>query len=98
MISTLDKKLEAKIEKLQDHLKDLKAQHQELKTELNISADDDVQASVESYQNEMKHHITQLKHYNELKDTSMRLIQLIADQRQVTLRTIMDEMGINDAM
>jgi hypothetical protein len=88
--NSYDRKSESKISKLEIKLAELKSEHTKLKAELG--GDD----SNLNYDHEMKRHIKQLKTYNELKDLSMGLIQIIADQRHVTLRAIMDEMGIED--
>lgn len=87
-----DVELEKRIESLEKKLNDLKQEHFKLSTDLNP---DGIITHVD-YDKEMQKHIRQLKTYNELKDLSMKLIQLIADQRQLTLQAIMNEMGIED--
>lgn len=83
-----------RISKLEDKLRDLQAQHDELSNELDTNKTGCLDMKI--LEKETKQHINQLKNYNELKDLSMKLIQLIADSRQETLRAIMDEMGIKD--
>ena len=95
-------KLEDKIEKLEHDLIQLKEEHLMLSNELSrgkgnakgITDGSFNKCLQKDYDNEMKRHIRQLKKYNELKDLGMGIIQLIADQKQSTLRGIMDEMGI----
>ncbi|CCE62855.1 hypothetical protein TPHA_0D02170 [Tetrapisispora phaffii CBS 4417] len=38
-------------------------------------------------------HISKLKEYNELRDTGLKLIQLIANEKNCPLKTIFEEMG-----
>ncbi|ODQ47388.1 hypothetical protein PICMEDRAFT_10385 [Pichia membranifaciens NRRL Y-2026] len=95
-------KLEDKIEKLEHELIQLKEEHLKLSNELSrekgyvkgVTDGSFNQSFQKDYDKEMKRHIRQLKKYNELKDLGMGIIQLIADQKQSTLRGIMDEMGI----
>lgn len=87
--------LVSKIEKLEAQLSDLKKQRSNLSKELKFS-DADIINEEKIYKQEMKQHISQLKEYNELKDLSMNLIQLIATQKETTLRDVMNEMGIED--
>lgn len=86
----------AKIEKLRKKLDELKLEHKKLRDELGGSNNEDGNFDIKVYEKETKIHIQQLKKYNELKDLSMKLIQMIADSRQETLKTIMDEMGIEN--
>lgn len=84
-----------RIEKLKEKLGELQAEHKELREELD-GTNNKEDFNIKVYEKETKKHIQQLKKYNELKDVSMKLIQMIADSRQETLKTIMDEMGIDD--
>lgn len=75
----------------------------QLQNELSPSDKDDSSArntlattAIAEYEKEMKGHIKQLKKYNELKDASMRLIQMIADQQKTTIKAVMEEMGVED--
>lgn len=40
-----------------------------------------------------KQHISRLKLYNELRDTGLRLAQLVADEKQCKMKEVFDEMG-----
>lgn len=99
-----DRKLVARIDNLETELAELKKIHYNLYMELSVGSNGKDEVSTESlnkllqtrHEKEMKQHIKQLKEYNELKDLSMGIIQLIADQKQATLRTVMNEMGIED--
>ncbi len=86
--------LEETIDSLKAKLAILQEEHQQLQEELSLDEVSD--NGVRMYEREMKSHIRQLKMYNELKDTSMRLIQMIADQKQTTIREVMQEMGVED--
>lgn len=92
-----------KIEQLEITLDELKKEHLKLteelgETDVTLEHDDILlkKVSSENYEKEMKRHIRQLKQYNELKDLSMCLIQLIADQKQSTIKSVMKEMGIEN--
>lgn len=92
-----------KIEQLEITLDELKKEHLKLteelgETDVTLEHDDILSKKVssENYEKEMKRHIRQLKQYNELKDLSMCLIQLIADQKQSTIKSVMKEMGIEN--
>lgn len=97
-----NKEYRKKIEKLELKLCDLKKEHNDLSEYLRkegIQINDNVlcdKTLQENYEKEMKQHIRQLKKYNELKDLSMGIIQLIADQKSSTLREVMNEMGVED--
>lgn len=80
--------------KLKTTLKEIQTEHANLKVSLGHDLDKDF--DITSYEKETRKHIRQLKTYNELKDISMNLIQMIADQKQTTIRKVMDEMGIED--
>lgn len=84
----------AALEKLREKLRVTQQEHEKLADELR--SDGDEEFDIKKYEKETKSHIQQLKQYNELKDLSMKLIQMIADSRQETLRAIMDEMGVED--
>lgn len=97
-----DRKLETKIEKLEQDLAQLKKEYLGLSTALSNGKERPINCSdgsldkilQQEYDKEMKRHIRQLKKYNELKDLAMGIIQLIADQKQSTLRSVMNEMGV----
>lgn len=97
-----NKEYRIKIEKLELKLANLKKEHKELSQDLKnegIQINDIVLSDKilkEKYEKEMKRHIKQLKKYNELKDLSMGIIQLIADQKNSTLREVMNEMGVEE--
>lgn len=38
-------------------------------------------------------HIKRLKEYNELRDTGLRLTQIIAEEKKCKLKEVFDEMG-----
>lgn len=38
-------------------------------------------------------HISNLKLYNELRDTGLRLTQMVADEKQCKLKDVFDEIG-----
>lgn len=78
---------------LEVKLQSLKLQHKKLREDLSLS---DHEASKLNYEKEMKTHIRQLKNYNELKDISMALIQLVADQKHVRIKDILNEIGVED--
>lgn len=63
-------------------------------TELELELESIAQGDMMDPDKVVKQHIKQLKEYNELKDTALNLIQLIADQRQVRLGVVMDEIGV----
>ncbi|GME73888.1 unnamed protein product [Ambrosiozyma monospora] len=44
----------------------------------------------------LKRHIRQLNKYNELKDVALSLVSLIADQKQVSIKSILEEMNVDD--
>ncbi|AWU75651.1 hypothetical protein CAS74_003938 [Pichia kudriavzevii] len=86
-------RLEKNIRRLEVQLQNLKEEHAKLAQELSEKTGQQI---IPDYEKEMKRHIRQLKKYNELKDLSMGLIQMIADSRQLTLREIMKEMEIEE--
>lgn len=43
----------------------------------------------------MKEHIKELKQYNELRDTGLRLAQLIANEKGSKISEIFEEMGFD---
>lgn len=106
ILEAQDHKLAAKIDNLEKKLAGLKKLHLKLSRELSLGNNLHGKGEVSTgslnkllqikHEKEMKQHIEQLKEYNELKDLSMGIIQLIADQKQATLRTVMNEMGIED--
>lgn len=49
--------------------------------------------NLQSPQQIYKSHIKRLKEYNELRDTGLRLVQMIADEKSCTLKDVFDEMG-----
>lgn len=48
------------------------------------------------YELVLNNHIKKLKEYNELKDSALKLIQLIADQRSEKISVIFKEIGIEN--
>lgn len=45
------------------------------------------------YKELQRAHIQGLKKYNELRDTGLRLVQIIADQKACKVREVFEEMG-----
>lgn len=91
----------SKLAKLQEKHDVLAKQHAELRSELHLSPNTGAVSVSETlldkyYQQETKHHISNLKKYNDLKDLSMNLIQIIATQKHQTMKNVMSEMGIDD--
>lgn len=41
----------------------------------------------------IERHIRDLKEYNELRDTGLRLVQIVSDDKKVSLKTIVEEIG-----
>ncbi|CAL9734619.1 pachytene arrest protein Sae3p [Monosporozyma servazzii] len=41
----------------------------------------------------IKQHIKQLKEYNELRDTGLRLVQIVADDKNCSLKEVVEEIG-----
>jgi nitrate/nitrite-specific signal transduction histidine kinase len=79
--------LESRISQKQKELEQLNAELQMLEDAVWQLSDDDADVVV-------KRHIKQLKIYNELKDTALSLMTLIADQRQIRLGDVMKEIGV----
>lgn len=38
-------------------------------------------------------HIKDLKEYNELRDAGLRMVQIVADEKKVSLREVVEEIG-----
>ncbi|GMG28445.1 unnamed protein product [Ambrosiozyma monospora] len=61
------------------------------------SANGNVNGNGNDYQKSiLKRHIRQLNKYNELKDVALSLVSLIADQKQVSIKSILEEMNVDD--
>lgn len=81
--------VERRVECKRAELAALDAQLAALESEVCLLTDEDVDVVV-------KRHIRQLKAYNELKDSAMSLMAMIADQRQIRLGDVMREIGVVD--
>lgn len=75
-----------KINQLLDQAEDCSKKFDDVSSELNIHLDPSVIVS---------DHIKQLKKYNEVKDTALKLMELIANLRQMTIDEIAQEMKVD---
>lgn len=81
--------VEARIAKKQSELIALEEQLHELETAVRQLSGEEAEVLV-------KRHITELKQYNELRDTALALVGLIADSRGVRVADVMQEIGVDD--
>ncbi|QLG71995.1 hypothetical protein HG535_0C03480 [Zygotorulaspora mrakii] len=90
----MDSKITNQINEKQREQFELKRLNQTLREELNsLTAERFSANNLQSPQQIYKSHIKRLKEYNELRDTGLRLVQMIADEKSCTLKDVFDEMG-----
>ncbi|QPG74490.1 hypothetical protein FOA43_001820 [Brettanomyces nanus] len=75
-------------------LHSIKKKCQDVMKELAISDITEIDKELEPDEKEKKRHIRQLNRYNELKDTAMQLISMIAEQRGLRIKDVMNEIGV----
>ncbi|CAR27956.1 hypothetical protein ZYGR_0N04430 [Zygosaccharomyces rouxii] len=81
--SSINKK-QAEVEQLKAARDTLLQEFQKLSAELSIQSQPKDVVSL---------HIQRLKEYNELRDTGLRLTQLIADEKRCKVKEVFEEMG-----
>ncbi|SCU91695.1 LADA_0F11474g1_1 [Lachancea dasiensis] len=77
-------KLDAELSRLQGEHNELQRRFHELSRMLNIDSTPELV---------MKKHITDLKKYNELRDTGLGLTQIIANEKKCKIKEVFEEMG-----
>ncbi|CCH58123.1 hypothetical protein TBLA_0A03230 [Henningerozyma blattae CBS 6284] len=78
--------LKLEIESLKNHCDSLQLEYNELSKKYNINEDPKQLANLR---------IKLLKQYNELRDTGLKLVQLIAQERNLSIKEIFQEMDIS---
>lgn len=71
-------------------MQELESECQLLQLEFNS-----LRAGAATPQSVVKQHIAELKRFNRVKDIALGLITLIADSRGITVKEVMDEMGLD---
>jgi len=90
-----DSELNHRIMKLKRKLGNLKEEHAQLAKELNID-NIEVKKIERQSKKEQKEYIDRLGRYNEMKDLSMNVVQLIATSKNTTMKDILREMGVEE--
>ncbi|CCF58124.1 hypothetical protein KAFR_0D04770 [Kazachstania africana CBS 2517] len=85
--------MDKQIEKRNEQVQELRNKCKELEKEFEILCQQNGSTHTPG---ELKVlHIRRLKEYNELRDTGLRLVQIIAGEKQCKLKEVFDEMGFD---
>ncbi|AAS52214.1 ADR293C-Ap [Eremothecium gossypii ATCC 10895] len=80
-----------RIKAKEDKLKALKSQCEELDAKYNhLCSKFGIELTPQALNEQ---NIKKLKLYNELRDTGLRMVQVVADEKQCRLKDVFDEMG-----
>ncbi|QEU58538.1 Sae3 [Kluyveromyces lactis] len=82
--------VEDRLNRKQQRLTALKVSYQELEKKFQMLAHE---LQTETPEKINLKHIADLKLYNELRDTGLRLVQMVADEKQCKMKDVFEEIG-----